>query len=58
LALGLITSISLPAIGFFDEHTYGNMHNVLATLFFGSVGIYAWIIAGIMSENKLKFPLS
>jgi len=54
----LITSISLPAIGFFDEHTYGNAHNVLATLFFGSVGIYAWIIATIMQENKLKFPLS
>jgi len=31
---------------------------VCAVLFFGSVGIYAWIIGGIMHDNKLKFPVS
>jgi len=57
LVLGMISTFSLPAIGFFDEHTYGNIHNCLAVLFFGSVGIYAFIIGGVMQDNKKKFPV-
>ena len=56
LVLGLISTISLPSIGYFDEHTYGNIHNVLAVLFFGSVGLYAFIISNVMSSNKDLFP--
>jgi len=58
LVLGLITTFSLPAIGYFDEHNYSNIHNVSAVLFFGSVGIYAFIIGGIMQDNIDKFPQS
>jgi len=56
LTLGLITTVTLPAIGFFDEHTYGNIHNLCAILFFASVGIYAFIIGGIMQSNLKSFP--
>jgi hypothetical protein len=56
--LGVITTFTLPAIGFFDEHTYGNIHNVLAVLFFSSVGVYAFILGGVMSDNIDKFPES
>jgi len=58
LVLGLISTFSLPAIGFFDEHTWGTIHGIMAVLFFASVGIYAWIIGGIMNDNLLKFPTS
>jgi hypothetical protein len=57
MVLGLITTFSLPAIGYFDEIAYGNLHNVLAVLFFGSVGIYAFMIGGIMEENMRSFPV-
>jgi len=30
----------------------------MAVLFFGSVGIYAWIIGSVMNDNLLKFPSS
>jgi len=56
MLLGLVASIALPSIGFFDEHTYGTVHGICAVLFFGSVGIYAFIIGGIMGSNKDKFP--
>mmetsp|Transcript_3548 Transcript_3548/g.2577 ORF Transcript_3548/g.2577 Transcript_3548/m.2577 type:complete len:112 (-) Transcript_3548:39-374(-) len=32
------------------------MHVILASIFFGATGFYVWIIAGILSENKLKYP--
>jgi len=43
-------------IGYFDEHTYSSIHGVSAVLFFLSVGVYAWILSGIMNSNKDKFP--
>jgi hypothetical protein len=58
LVLGIITTFSLPAIGFFDEHTYGTIHGICAVLFFGSVGIYAFLIGGIMQDNINSFPES
>jgi hypothetical protein len=58
LILGIVTTITLPAIGFFDEHTHGTIHNCLAILFFLSVGVYAFILGGIMEDNKIKFPAS
>lgn len=56
LVLGIIATFTLPAIGFFDEHTWGTIHGLCATLFFGSVGIYAFLISGIMESNMDKFP--
>jgi len=58
LTLGLIATFALPAIGFFDEHNYSSIHGIMAVLFFGSVGIYAFIIGGVMQKNKDKFPES
>jgi len=43
-------------IGYFDEHTYGTIHNLSAILFFTSVGVYAWILSAVMNANKDKFP--
>jgi hypothetical membrane protein len=57
LGLGIITTISFPAIGFFDEHTYPTIHVICAFCIFGSIAIYAFIIGGIMRENAFKFPL-
>ena len=51
LGLGIIASFALPLIGYFDEHTYGTIHGIMAVLFFGSVGIYAFIIGGVMQDN-------
>lgn len=56
LILALISCVSLPAIGFFDEHLYKTIHGVSAALFFGSTGFYAFIIGGVMAKNKDKFP--
>ena len=55
LVLGAIATISMPAIGFFDDQTFSNIHNVLAVLFFGSIDIYSFLIAGIMNRNKSSF---
>jgi len=54
--LGLISAFTLPMIGFFDEHNFGTIHGICAVLFFLSVGLYAWILGGVMSNNKDKFP--
>jgi len=56
LVLGLISTFTLPMIGYFDEHNYGTIHGISAVLFFGSCGIYAFIIGGVMTKNKDKFP--
>ena len=58
LVLGLITCFSLPAIGYFDEHRYATIHGICAILFFGSVGIYAFIIGSVMQSNLNSFPES
>jgi len=58
LVLGLITTFSLPCIGYFDEHAYPTIHGTMAILFFGSVGIYAWIIGSVMQDNLNSFPES
>ena len=56
LGLGLIATFTLPAIGYFDEHTYSNIHGLCAGLFFISIGVYTWILSSVMTENKMKFP--
>jgi hypothetical protein len=48
LLLGTITTFSLPAIGFFDEHNYLPIHIICAGMIFGSIGIYAFLIGGVM----------
>jgi len=58
LTLGLLTTISLPAIGYFDEHNYSSIHIACAGIFFGSTMIYAFIIGGVMEKNIDKFPES
>lgn len=54
--LGVITTFSLPAIGYFDEHTYSFIHGCMAALFFASVGFYGYIIAGVMDREREIFP--
>eukprot|EP00349_Pseudokeronopsis_sp_Brazil_P009134 CAMPEP_0202956112 /NCGR_PEP_ID=MMETSP1396-20130829/664_1 /ASSEMBLY_ACC=CAM_ASM_000872 /TAXON_ID= /ORGANISM="Pseudokeronopsis sp., Strain Brazil" /LENGTH=223 /DNA_ID=CAMNT_0049672995 /DNA_START=163 /DNA_END=834 /DNA_ORIENTATION=+ len=56
LFLGFLATIALPGIGYFDEHNYRPMHILLAATFFASTGFYAWILAGVLSSHKLKFP--
>lgn len=56
LVVGLVATFTLPAIGYFDEHTYGTIHGICAVLFFLSVGVYAWILSSVMTSNKMKFP--
>jgi hypothetical protein len=58
LVLGAISTFTLPAIGYFDEHNYSTIHGISATLFFLSVGVYAWMLGGIMQDNMDKFPES
>jgi hypothetical protein len=58
LFLGFISTASLPAIGFFDEHSYPHIHFTLAFLFFGSVALYAFVLAHAMSTYKMRFPVS
>jgi hypothetical protein len=48
LVLGVISTFSLPAIGYFDEHNYSIIHGICAVLFFFSVGIYSWMLGSIM----------
>lgn len=58
LVLGIVTTFSLPAIGYFDEHTYSTIHGTMAGLFFISVCLYGYMIAGIMDRNRNIFPES
>jgi len=51
LACGIVATFSLPAIGYFDEHTYMTMHGACAILFFASVGIYSFMVADVMNKN-------
>ena len=57
LVLGLISTVTLPMIGYFDEHTYSTVHGISAVLFFLSVGVYAWILSNVLNANKDKFPV-
>jgi len=54
--LGLISLITLPLIGYFDEHNYGHIHGPLAGVFFGCTGIYAYLLTGTMDKYKDKLP--
>ncbi len=56
--LGIASVVSLPLIGFFDEHNFGICHGILAVTFFGCTGIYATMMARSMSKNKDKLPLA
>jgi len=57
LILGIISTVTLPMIGYFDEHTYSTIHGISAVLFFLSVGVYAWILSNVLNANKDKFPV-
>jgi len=56
LVCGILTTFSLPAIGYFDEHNYGSIHGVMAVTFFLSVAVYAYMLADILEKNKQHFP--
>ena len=51
----MVGCISLPLISYFDEHQFKTIHGACAVAFFGSIGIYAFIVAGEMSANIDKF---
>lgn len=53
--LGMITTISLPCISYFDMHNYGFFHYVFAILFFGCCFFYIWFTVGSLVEHKAEF---
>ena len=56
LYLGMISCITLTLDGYMDEKTYPIIHVINATLFFISMGLYAWLLAAVMNNNLDKFP--
>mmetsp|Transcript_20404 Transcript_20404/g.19383 ORF Transcript_20404/g.19383 Transcript_20404/m.19383 type:complete len:116 (-) Transcript_20404:231-578(-) len=58
LLVGLVATVCLPAIGFFDEKAYYNLHCLISLIYFISTAFYSWNMSGILSDNKIKFPAS
>lgn len=56
LILALISCISLPLIGFFDEHQFKLIHGIVSIAFFISTGVYAILMAEQMNKHKISFP--
>jgi len=56
LLFGIITTISLPCIGYFDMHTYGFFHYTFAILFFGFCFAYIFYTVGLLVKHKDEFP--
>lgn len=48
--------IALPCISYFDMHTYGNLHNIFAGLFFGSCFFYIYFVVDSLVKHKNEFP--
>jgi len=55
LVLGVLTTISLPCIAYFDMHNYGFFHYVFAITFFGTCFFYIWFVVGFMVKYKDQF---
>lgn len=58
LVLAIISCVSLPMIGYFDEHQFKLIHGISAGAFFISTGVYAVMISNEMNKHKDKFPES
>lgn len=58
LITGLLATVALPGIGYFDEHNYTTIHVTLAGIFFASVGVYSYILSRVLCDNKTAFPES
>jgi hypothetical protein len=56
LFLGIIATVSLPCISYFDTHTYHTLHMTFATLFFGSCGFYIFFLGGLLHYHIMAYP--
>lgn len=56
LALGMVSSASLPMIGVFDENAYHTFHITFAVLYFGGAGLYIFNLARVMKKYRQEFP--
>ena len=54
---GICSCISLPMIGVFDCVKFQPIHYLFASLFFLSAGVYTFILAKLMHDNKDRFPI-
>jgi len=46
----------MPLIGYFDEHTYPNVHGKCAVTYFLAGGLYALFLTRIFDSNRSAFP--
>jgi len=55
LYLGLVSTVALPAVGYFDMYWYNDLHGPIAAVFFTTVVMYAFMLHHQMEENEKKF---
>ena len=55
LWIGVVTFISFPLIGYFDEHAYPTIHGITATLFFVSTAVYGNMLSHCANKHKDEF---
>ena len=53
--LGMISVITVPMIGIFDEHNYELVHDVVAFIFFISTALYGFLLCRILYRHREKF---
>jgi len=55
LYLGLVSTVALPAIGYFDMYWYNDLHGPIAAVFFTTVVIYAFMLHSELQSQEKKF---
>ena len=56
LGFGLLSTVTLPLIGIFDEQRYTNIHGFCAGVYFLSFMIYGVILGQLLYSNRDKYP--
>eukprot|EP00347_Sterkiella_histriomuscorum_P021372 403334206 len=56
MVLGILSCITLPLIGVFDEHEFNPIHCTCAGIFFGCFGFYCILLGRALYQNRDKFP--
>ena len=55
LWIGVVTCVTFPLIGYFDNLNYFIIHGIIAILFFISTALYAQKLSSILWKKREKF---
>ena len=54
--IGIASMVALPMVGIFDEHMWGQLHGISASIFFGGFMLYGRLLGNALYEVRAQFP--